>query len=135
MQYWLMKSEPEAFSFDDLVKDGMTVWDGVRNYAARNFMRAMEVGDKVLFYHSMSDKAIVGIAEVSKTHFQDPTDDTDTWSSVEIVPVRLLKNPVTLKQVKSDGALEGLLLIKLSRLSVTPVEKVHYDYILKLSEN
>ena len=134
MQYWLIKSEPYAFSFNDLVTDGRAVWDGVRNYAARNNLRAMKIGDLALFYHSNEGLAVVGIAKVVKEHYPDPTATEGDWSAVEFAPVRPLPRQVTLKQIKADDALQEMQLIKLSRLSVSAVTKSEYDHILGLSE-
>lgn len=133
MKYWLVKQEPEAYSFDDLIKDGSTDWTGVRNYQARNNLRAMKNGDKILFYHSVSEKAVVGIAEVSREEFIDPTDEK--WIAVEIKPIEKLQNPVTLEQIKAEKTLENIALIKQSRLSVMPLTKAEYDAILKLANN
>jgi predicted RNA-binding protein with PUA-like domain len=131
MKYWLVKQEAEKYSFDDLIKDGSTLWDGVRNYQARNNLRLMKVGDQVLFYHSVSQMAVVGIAEVTKPAFQDPTDDSGTWSVVELKPVEKLEIPITLKQIKKVKRLKNIALIKQSRLSVMPLKKPEFDTILK----
>ncbi|MDN5200805.1 EVE domain-containing protein [Fulvivirgaceae bacterium BMA10] len=133
MNYWLVKSEPNAYSWDDLVKLGRDHWDGVRNYAARNHMKDMKVGDLVLFYHSVNEKAVVGIAKVVKEYYQDPTTDDDRWVVVDLVPERKLDKPVTLDQVKADERLKEMILIKISRLSVQPVKKEEFDIILELS--
>jgi len=133
MNYWLVKSEPGAYSWDDFVKLGRDHWDGVRNYQARNNMKLMKNGDEVLFYHSVNDKQVVGIARVVKEYYQDPTTDDERWVVVDLVPVRKLDNPVTLAQIKADDRLEDLALVKNSRLSVMPVSKVHYNIILELS--
>src|SRR5215203_3720313 len=127
MNYWLVKQEPEAYSFDDLLKDGKTDWTGVRNYQARNNLRAMKTGDKVLFYHSVSEKSVVGLAEVSRAEFPDPTDEK--WIAVEIKPVAKLAKPVTLEQIKAEKSLENIPLIKHSRLSVMPVTKQEFETI------
>lgn len=132
MKYWLVKQEPEAYSFDDLINDGKTDWTGVRNYQARNNLREMKKGDKVLFYHSISEKSVVGIAQVSKEEFTDPTDEK--WIAVEISPIEKLQKPVTLEQIKAEKKLENIALIKQSRLSVMPLMKVEYDAILKLAK-
>lgn len=132
MKYWLVKQEAEKYSFDDLLKDGTTLWDGVRNYQARNNLRLMKVGDQVLFYHSVSQMAVVGIAEVTKAAFQDPTDVTGTWSVVEIKPIEKLEVPITLKQIKAVKKLKNVALIKQSRLSVMPLRKPEFDTILNL---
>ncbi|PCJ84397.1 MAG: ubiquinol-cytochrome C reductase [Flavobacteriales bacterium] len=133
MNYWLVKSEPYKYSWDDLVKDKWTYWDGVRNYAARNHMRNMKVGDLVLYYHSNEGKDIVGYAKVIKEHYQDPTIDDDRWSAVDIEPVAALKNPITLKQIKEDEILQEMVLVKIGRLSVSPVTKEHFDRVLELA--
>jgi predicted RNA-binding protein with PUA-like domain len=133
MNYWLVKSEPGAYSWDDFVKLGRDHWDGVRNYQARNNMKLMKVGDEVLFYHSVNEKQVVGIASVVKEFYQDPTTDDDRWVVVDLVPVRKLEKPVTLAQIKADEKLEGFALIKNSRLSVMPVAKNHYQIILEKS--
>lgn len=132
MKYWLVKQEAEKYSFDDLLKDGTTLWDGVRNYQARNNLRLMKVGDQVLFYHSVSQMAVVGIAEVTKAAFQDPTDVTGTWSVVEIKPIEKLEVPITLKQIKAVKKLKNVALIKQSRLSVMSLRKPEFDTILNL---
>lgn len=129
--YWLVKQEPEAYSFDDLVKDGKTDWTGVRNYQARNNLRDMKTGDKVLFYHSVQEKSVVGLAEVSRQEFPDPLDEK--WIAVEIKPVEKLAKPVTLEQIKAEKSLENIALIKQSRLSVMPLTKKEFETILKIS--
>jgi len=131
MNYWLVKQEPEAYSFDDLIKDGKTDWTGVRNYQARNNLRAMKTGDKVLFYHSVSEKSVVGLAEVSRAEFPDPTDEK--WIAVEISAVEKLAKPVSLEQIKTEKSLENIPLIKHSRLSVQPLTKKEFETILKIS--
>lgn len=131
MNYWLVKQEPEAYSFDDLVKDGTTDWSGVRNFQARNNLKAMKKADKVLFYHSVSEKSVVGITEVSKESYPDPTDEK--WIAVEIKAVKKLKNPVTLDQIKGNGALNNIALVRQSRLSVLPLTKDEYDEILSMA--
>jgi len=132
MNYWLCKSEPETYSWQDLVNDGSTIWDGVRNYAARNNLRAMQVGDRILFYHSNYGREIVGIAEVSVSAFPDPSDDTGTWSSIIIKPLRAFKRPVSLDIIKADVFFLEMILIKNSRLSVQPVTKKEYDKIIQM---
>ncbi len=133
MNYWLVKSEPGTYSWDDFVKKGRDHWDGVRNYQARNNLKEMKEGDEVLFYHSVNDKEVVGIAKVVREHYPDPTTDDDRWVVVDLVPVTKLDKPVTLAQIKADSQLEGLALIKHSRLSVMPVDKAHYDIIISKS--
>jgi predicted RNA-binding protein with PUA-like domain len=134
MNYWLVKSEPSEYSWDQFVADGHSVWDGVRNYAARNNLRAMSKGDRVFFYHSNEGLAIVGIAEVVKEHYPDPTADGDTWVVVELAPVKALKRPVTLAEMKSLTQLSEMSLIKLSRLSVGPITKQEFDFIVKMGQ-
>lgn len=134
MNYWLVKSEPGAYSWDDFVKLGRDHWDGVRNYQARNNMKLMKVGDEVLFYHSVNEKQIVGIAKVVKEYYQDPTTEDDRWVVVDLEPIRKLEKPVTLAQIKSDKKFEGFALIKNSRLSVMPVGKEHFEIILGKSK-
>lgn len=132
MKHWLVKQEPEKYSFDDLIKDKKTIWDGVRNYQARNNLREMKAGDKILFYHSVSEKAVVGIAEVGRESFPDPSDEK--WLSVEIVPIEKFDKPVTLDQIKTEESLENIALIKQSRLSVMPLTKKEFETILGLSK-
>jgi predicted RNA-binding protein with PUA-like domain len=130
--YWLVKTEPGAYSWDDLVKDGSTYWDGVRNSQARNNLRDMAVGDQVLVYHSVNEKAVVGIAKVAKAAYQDPTTDDDRWVAVDIVPAQAMTDAVTLAQVKADAALAKIPLVTHSRLSVMPLGKKDFERILKL---
>lgn len=134
MNYWLVKSEPGAYSWDDLVKLKRDHWDGVRNYQARNNLKLMKEGDEVLFYHSVSEKQVVGIAKVVREYYQDPTTDDNRWVVVDLVPVRKLDKPVTLAQIKGDPKLENIALIKNSRLSVMPIEASHYEIILEKSK-
>ena len=131
--YWLVKSEPESYSWTDFVKDGKTAWTGVRNYAARNNLRAMKPGDPVLFYHSVSEKQIVGMARVQKEFYPDPTASEGDWSCVELVPVKSLKKPVTLETIKSDKILKEIPLVRQSRLSVTSLNEIQYKRLLELS--
>jgi len=133
MKYWLVKQEPEKYSFDDLLKDGATVWDGVRNFQARNNLQAMRVGDKVLFYHSVSEKAVVGLAEVSRESFPDPNDEK--WIAVEIKPLEKLTKVVTLEAIKAEKSLENIALIKQSRLSVMPLTEQEFETIILLTKN
>ena len=132
MKYWLVKSEPFKYSWDQFVKDKKTFWDGVRNYAARNNMRAMTVGDQVLFYHSNEGLAIVGIAEVVKEAYQDPTTDDTNWVVVEISPVKAIPKPVTLADVKNEPSLAEMELVRLGRLSVSAVTPAEYKKVLKM---
>ena len=134
MKHWLVKQEPEKYSFDDLVKDGATDWTGVRNYQARINLRNMQAGDKVLFYHSVTDKAVIGLAEVSKEAFQDSTDDTEKWIAVEIKPVEKFAKPVTLDSIKARENLASIALIKQSRLSVMPLTEEEYAAILEMAK-
>ncbi|WP_420317967.1 EVE domain-containing protein [Ekhidna sp.] len=134
MNYWLIKSEPNTYSWDDLVRLGRDHWDGVRNFKARNNIKQMKVGDLCLFYHSVNEKAVVGIAEVVKEYYQDPTTDDHRWYVMDVVPVRKLRKPVTLAEVKADDRLSDMQLVKYSRLSVQSVKKEEFDIILELSE-
>ncbi len=131
-QYWLVKSEPEAYSWADLVRDGRTAWTGVRNYQARIHLNAMQPGDRVFFYESMTTKAVVGIAEVTKAAFPDETADEPGWVAVELKAVKPLPQPVTLAQLKADPALAGMIFLRQSRLSVSPLKKADFDRIVKL---
>ncbi len=133
MNYWLVKTEPGTYSWNDFVKLGRDKWDGVRNYQARNNLKLMRMGDEVLFYHSVNDKEVVGIAKVVREFYPDPTVNDERWVVVDLSPVRKLDKPVTLAQIKEDERLEGLELIKNSRLSVMPVPKDHFDIILSKS--
>lgn len=135
MNYWLIKSEPNAYSWDDLVKLGRDHWDGVRNYAARKHMKDMKVGDLALFYHSVKEKRIVGIAECVREYYQDPTTDDDRWVVVDFVPKEALKKPVSLDDIKADERLSEMVLLKISRLSVQPVRKEEFDVIMELAAN
>lgn len=130
-RHWLVKSEPFKYSWDQLVRDGSTYWDGVRNAQARNFLRDMSKGDLVLYYHSNEGKDVVGVAKVARESYQDPTTDDERWLVVDVKPVRALKTPVTLQDIKNDPALRDMLLVRQSRLSVMPVEKKQFDRILK----
>lgn len=132
MAYWLFKSEPEAYSWDKLVKDKRTGWTGVRNYQANNNMKAMKVGDLGFFYHSVSEKSVVGVAEVSKAHHPDPTDETGRFGMVEIKAVKAFPKPVTLDQIKADPRLQELALIRQSRLSVMPIDAASWKIICGL---
>lgn len=134
MNYWLVKSEPFKYSWEQFEKDKKTVWDGVRNYAARNNLRAMKKGDLVFWYHSNEGKEIVGIATVAKEYYPDPTATEGDWSVVELRPFKKLKKAVTLEQIKGDKKLQQMDLVRLSRLSVGTVRTTEFDYILALSE-
>jgi len=133
MNYWLVKQEPSKYPFSLFLKEKKTVWDGVRNYQARNFIRAMQAGDQVLYYHSVDEKAVVGVAQVLKTAFPDPTSPTgEDWSSVLLGATRALSKPVTLDQLKANKKFEELLLLRQSRLSVMPVPAPLFQAILKM---
>lgn len=133
MAYWLIKSEPFKYSWDQLVKDKQTFWDGVRNYAARNNLRAMQKGDEVFFYHSNEGVEIVGIAKVAKPFYQDPTTDDPNWVVVDFKPVRKLKNPVSLAQIKADKRLANMDLVRLGRLSVQTVKDDEWKIVLEMA--
>ena len=131
-QYWLVKQEPGAYAWTAFVKDGRTCWDGVRNFQARNHLRAMRAGDRVLFYASGGPKAVLGIAEVTKPAFPDPTAGEPGWVAVELRPVRPLAHPVLLAQIKDEEALRGVALLRQSRLSVMPLTKGEFARIVEL---
>jgi len=132
MNYWLVKSEPSKYSWDQFEKDKQTFWDGVRNYAARLHLRAMKKGDEVLFYHSNEGLEIVGIAKVAKEAYQDPTTEDDAWVVVDLKPYKRIKKPVTLAQVKTDKRLQNMALVRLGRLSVQPVTDDEWKVIMEL---
>jgi len=132
MNYWLVKSEPAKYSFDQFMKDKKTYWDGVRNYTARNNLRAMKIDDLVLFYHSNDGLEIVGIAKVIREAYQDPTTSDDAWVVVDLAPVEKLKTPVTLVQIKEDKKLQNMVFAKQGRLSVSPVTAKEYERIMEL---
>lgn len=132
MNYWLMKSEPFKYSWEQLVKDKKTFWDGVRNYAARNNMKEMAKGDQVFFYHSNEGLAIVGIAEVVKTAYQDPTTDDDRWVAVDIKPLKAMPEPVTLQVIKAEKSLQDMDLVRLARLSVGRVKPAEFKKVCKM---
>ena len=134
MAYWLVKSEPFKYSWDQLVKDKNTMWDGVRNYAARNNLNAMKKGDEVLFYHSNEGVEIVAIAKVSKEAYQDPTTEEKAWVVVELKPFKKLKKPVTFIQVKADKRLANMDLVRLGRLSVQTVKEDEWKIIMEMAE-
>ncbi len=133
MAHWLVKSEPSVYSFDQLIKDKSTVWSGVRNYAARLHLRGMKKGDEVFYYHSNEGTDIVGIANVSKEAYPDPTTDDDRWVAVDISPVRRLKNPVSLETIKGDKRLADMALVRIGRLSVQPVTDKEWKIVLEMS--
>ena len=130
--YWLVKSEPEAYSWSDLVKEKKTSWTGVRNFTARNNLRSMRVGDEVLFYHSVTDKAVVGIAKVVRVAYPDRTAKEGDWSAVDLAPEKALAKPVTLEEIKRNPKLKDMALLRLSRLSVQPVTKAQFDEIVRM---
>ena len=131
-QYWLVKSEPASYSWSTLVADRRTAWTGVRNFQARNNLRAMLPGDPVLFYHSVTDKQVVGVAKVARQAYPDPTADEGDWSCVDLEPVRSLTEPVSLEQLKADELLREMALIRNSRISVTPVTGAQFRRVLEL---
>lgn len=133
MAFWLVKSEPFKYSWDNFVKDKVTHWDGVRNYAARNNMKAMKKGDLVLFYHSNEGVEIVGIAKVAKEFYQDPTTEDEAWVVVDLKPVKKLKKPVPLSVIKKDARLADMDLVRLGRLSVQTVKDHEWDVIMELA--
>lgn len=132
MQYFLVKSEPFKYSWDQFNKDGRTFWDGVRNYQARNNMKEMKEGDLVLFYHSNEGKNVVGIAKVVKEFYQDPTTEDDRWVVVDLAPIESLKNPVSLETIKADERLKDISLVRQGRLSVTTLKVEEFDRIVEL---
>ncbi len=134
MAYWLVKSEPFKYSWEQFEKDGQTFWDGVRNYAARNNLKAMKKGDLVLWYHSNEGLEIVGIAKVIKEHYQDPTTEEEAWVVVDLKPHKKLKKPVSLTQVKADKSLSNMALVRLGRLSVQPVTNEEWAVVMELAE-
>jgi predicted RNA-binding protein with PUA-like domain len=133
MNYWLVKQEPDSYSWSDFVRDGKTSWTGVRNFAARLNLRAMKKGDQVFYYHSNTGKEIVGIAKVTKDAYSDPTATGGDWTAVDLAPVKPLKKPVGLDTMKADKILKNMKLVKISRLSVSPVTKEEFDRVLELS--
>jgi predicted RNA-binding protein with PUA-like domain len=132
MNYWLVKSEPEKYSWEKFNKEGRTFWDGVRNYQARNNLRAMQEGDLVMFYHSNEGKEIVGIAKVAKEAYQDPTTSDPNWVVVDLVPVEPLKKPVSLAQIKAEERLKDIHLVRQGRLSVISLKPEEFDLILEM---
>ncbi|WP_133364953.1 EVE domain-containing protein [Qipengyuania sediminis] len=133
-RYWLMKSEPDVYGWDDLVRQEEGVWDGVRNHRAKNNLAAMKAGDRAFFYHSNIGKEVVGIMQVSKAGLKDPTDPTGTWAAVRVVPLRKLARPVTLAEMKAEPGLAASELIRLSRLSVCEFTKPEWDLVLKMAK-
>lgn len=134
MQYWLIKSEPGTYSIDDLIKEKSTEWTGVRNYAARLHLRAMKKGDICFFYHSGDESSVVGIASITKENYPDPTATDGDWTAVDVKAIKKLKTPVTLKQVKAEKILADMPLVKISRLSVSPLTEAHYNKIISMSK-
>lgn len=134
MNYWIVKSEPEAYSWSQLVKDGVTAWTGVRNFAARNNLRTMKRGDAVFFYHSGEAKEVVGLARVKKEFYPDPTAKEGDWSAVDLTVEKALSKPVTLAAIKADKILKQMVLAKQSRLSVSPVTREQFKWLLQLAE-
>jgi predicted RNA-binding protein with PUA-like domain len=132
MSFWLLKTEPETYSFAQLIKDKKTNWNGVRNFQARNFLRAIATGDRALIYHSGDDKAVVGIAEVVRAAYKDPDPEGGDWVQVDLKPLQAFKTPVPLAQIKSTSALADMPLIRQSRLSVMPITAAHYKTLTKL---
>ena len=132
--HWLVKSEPAAYSWTQFLKDGATAWTGVRNFQARNHLRAMRIGDPVLFYHSVTDKLVVGLARVRREAYADPTAKEGDWSCVELEPVKPLAQSVSLDTIKSDAVLKNMALLKQSRLSVSPLTDVQFKCLLTLAE-
>ena len=132
--YWLVKSEPESYSWAAFVKDGGTAWTGVRNFQARNNLRAMKPGDAVLFYHSVSEKRVVGLARVKKEAYPDPTAKEGDWAAVDLAPVKALSKPVSLEAIKADKVLKDMPLLRNSRLSVTPLTGEQFERLMSLAE-
>ena len=133
-KYWLVKAEPDAYSWAQFVKDGRTAWTGVRNFQARNNLRAMQKGDLVFYYHSVTGKDVVGLARVERTAYADPTATEGDWSAVDLVPVKPVVKPVSLDTIKADAVLKNILLIRNSRLSVSPVTEAEFKRIITLAE-
>ena len=133
MRYWLLKSEPDAWSWDNQVKEGASMWDGVRNYQARNNLKEMKKNDLCFFYHSVTERSIVGIVKVVKEYYPDPTDKTGRFVVVDVKAIKKLKNPVSLDQIKENNKLKDIALVKQSRLSVMPLKKTEWDIIIKMS--
>ena len=133
MKYWLLKSEPDSWSWDNQVKEGASMWDGVRNYQARNNLKEMKKNDLCFFYHSVTERSIVGIVKVVKEYYPDPTDKTGRFVVVDVKATKKLKNPVSLDQIKENNKLKDIALVKQSRLSVMPLKKAEWDIIIKMS--
>ena len=133
MKYWLLKSEPDAWSWDNQVKEGASMWDGVRNYQARNNLKEMKKNDLCFFYHSVKERSIIGIVKVVKEYYPDPTDKTERFVVVDVKATKKLKKPVSLDQIKENNKLKDIALVKQSRLSVMPLKKIEWDIIIKMS--
>ena len=133
INYWLLKSEPDAWSWDNQVKEGASMWDGVRNYQARNNLKEMKKNDLCFFYHSVTERSIVGIVKVVKEYYPDPTDKTGRFVVVDVKAIKKLKNPVSLDQIKENNKLQDIALVKQSRLSVMPLKKTEWNIIVKMS--
>ena len=133
MKYWLLKSEPDAWSWNNQVKEGASMWDGVRNYQARNNLKEMKKNDLCFFYHSVTERSIVGIVKVVKEYYPDPTDNTGRFVVVDVKATKKLKNPVSLDQIKENSKLQDIALVKQSRLSVMSLKKTEWDIIIKMS--
>ena len=133
MKYWLLKSEPDVWSWDNQVKEGASMWDGVRNYQARNNLKEMKKNDLCFFYHSVTERSIIGIVKVVKEYYPDPTDKTERFVVVDVKATKKLKNPVSLDQIKENNKLKDIALVKQSRLSVMPLKKTEWDIIIKMS--
>ena len=133
MKYWLLKSEPDAWSWDNQIKEGVSMWDGVRNYQARNNLKEMKKNDLCFFYHSVTERSIVGIVKVVKEYYPDPTDKTGRFVVVDVKATNKLKKPVSLDQIKENNKLKNIALVKQSRLSVMPLKKTEWDIIIKMS--
>lgn len=134
MKYWIVKSDSETYSWNDFERDHTTVWDGVRNFQARNYLKEMKLNDKALFYHSIEEKAIVGIAKISKEFFNDPTDSTEKWVAVELTLSEKFKSPVSLNTIKNTPELQNIKLLKQQRLSVMPITESEFNKIIQLSK-
>lgn len=135
MMYWLLKTEPSTWSWQDHNKEVTSMWDGVRNYQARNNLKSMKIGDLCYFYHSITEKSVVGIVEIVKEFYTDPTDKTEKFVAVDVKAVKKLNKKVTLEQIKKNKKLKNILLLKQSRLSVMPLNKIEWDEIIKISKN
>lgn len=134
MNHWLVKSEPSEYSFDDLLNEGKTMWEGIRNYAARNHLRGMKVGDLVLFYHSRQGLEVVGICKVATAFYPDPTAEKGDWSVVDLVPVKRIEKPVSLKEIKAVPELQNMPLVRIGRLSVMPLTSEEFNKVLEMGD-